>query len=207
LTTDGVAFRERHFVFVGRFVAKKNLFVLLDAYAAYLGVVGSAARRLILIGDGPDGPLIRQRIDELGIGEMVDLPGFQSSRGVGRALSKALALVLVSSEEQWGLVVNEALAFGLPIIASQHVGACDTLVRNLINGFVVESHSVEAIALAMQRMSADEANWNRMASESSGRAWLGDSGRFADAIDLILHPDAHHVTESVRRFHQAVVSA
>jgi glycosyltransferase involved in cell wall biosynthesis len=113
----------------------------------------------------------------------------------------------VSSEEQWGLVVNEALAFGLPIIASQHVGACDTLVRNLINGFVVESHSVEAIALAMQRMSADEANWNRMASESSGRAWLGDSGRFADAIDLILHPDAHHVTESVRRFHQAVVSA
>lgn len=202
-SAPGLPFGARNFVFVGRFVSKKNLFVLLEAYGAYLRMAGHDARRLVLIGDGPDGPMLRARIDTLGIGGMVDLPGFKSSSGVAIALSKALALILISTEEQWGLVVNEALAFGLPIIASQTVGACDTLVRNLINGFIVESHSVEAIAFAMLRLSTDEALWANMVAESGARAWMGDTGRFADAIEFVLHPDAPEASESMRKYRQA----
>jgi glycosyltransferase involved in cell wall biosynthesis len=106
--------------------------------------------------------------------------------------------VLVSCEEQWGLVVNEALAVGLPVIASGQVGSCDALVRNLVNGFVVESGSAEAIGRAMYEMAADAGQWQDMAKASRARAWLGDAERLADAIELLLFPGAEPAGERCR---------
>ena len=146
---DGTAFADRPFVFVGRFVVKKNIPVLLDAYQRYVALAGDAPRRLVLVGSGELEGAVRARIAELGLAHRVEIAGFLQADGVARVLASALALVLPSTEEQWGLVVNEAMAFNLPIIASENVGARDALLRNLVNGYVVEPDSVEGFARAM----------------------------------------------------------
>ena len=103
-------------------------------------------------------------------------------------LSSSLALVLASREEQWGLVVNEALAFGLPAIVSTEVGSRDALVRNLVNGYVVEPGSADGIAAAMRAMTASREAWEAMVAASHARAWMGDTDRLADAVELLLDP-------------------
>ena len=197
LAPQGVAFEARPFVFVGRFVGKKNLVTLVEGYARYVELAGKHARRLILAGSGEQEAELRQRADELGILAMLDFPGFLGAEAVAQTLAGALALVLVSREEQWGLVVNEALACGLPAIVSDEVGSRDLLVRNLVNGFVVESSSREGIAQAMQQLSADRVRWEAMVAQSHARAWMGDAERLADALELLLYPDSREAAERV----------
>jgi len=107
-----LAMADRDFLFVGRFVAKKRLLHLIEAYAAYVAVAGTEARRLVLVCSGPDEPAMRARIAELGLGDRVVFTGFLQDAAIAAAMDRALALVLVSVEEQWGLVVNEALRRG-----------------------------------------------------------------------------------------------
>ncbi|MDT0575725.1 glycosyltransferase family 4 protein [Croceicoccus sp. F390] len=187
---SGTPYEERDFLFVGRFVEKKNLPLLLAGYAQYVRLAGTMARRLVLAGSGPLEAELRQMVLSLGIGEKVVFTGFLGPVDVARQLAQALALVLVSGEEQWGLVVNEAVALGLPVIASLPVGAGDALVRNMVNGLLVEPASKEGIARSMLMLATDQAQWTRMAAASAQRAWFGDAERLADAVELILDPDA-----------------
>lgn len=197
---EGAPFAERPFVFVGRFVDKKNLAALVRAYASYATAAGSAARRLVLVGGGPDETVLRSLVAELGLGERVEFTGFLGAEAVSQHLAGALALVLPSVEEQWGLVVNEALAFGLPAIVSHEVGARDALVRNLVNGFVVESGSAEGIAAALTAMSESEDRWRAMVAASGERAWLADTARLADALELVLDPGNADAAANVARY-------
>ena len=183
---DGTPFADRPFVFVGRFVTKKNLPILLDAYKRYTALCDGPPRRLVLVGGGELDREVRARIAALGIAALVDLPGFLQAEAVATMLASALALILPSIEEQWGLVVNEALAFNLPIIASENVGSCDFLVRNLVNGYVVEPDSVEGFARAMQHLAANEARWRDMVEQSRACAALGHTDRFGDAVEAML---------------------
>jgi len=196
----GASYETRPFVYVGRFVGKKNLAALIEAYARYVALSQAPPRRLVLVGAGDEEALLRRRIAELELGELVDFPGFLGAEAVSRTLSGALALVLVSREEQWGLVVNEALALGLPAIVSRQVGSADALVRNLVNGFVVDSNCSEAIARAMLQLACDRGGWERMVAGSHERAWMGDTERLADAIELLLYPDAAGAAERVKTF-------
>lgn len=184
------AWTDRHFIFVGRFVTKKNLFELVEGYAAYHARAGQQARRLVLVGSGPDEAALRQRVGELGLAEWVDFPGFLGAEGVAALMARSLALVLPSSEEQWGLVVNEALAFGLPAIVSNAVGSRDVLVRNLVNGFVIEPGSHDGMAAAMQALASDQQAWQAMSDAALQRAGLGDTARLADAVEYMVEGDA-----------------
>ncbi len=186
LAPDGLAFAARPFVFIGRFVDKKNLPGLIDGYAAYVSAAGLHPRRLVLAGSGAEEAEIRRRMAHGKVTHLVDFPGFLSAEEVSLLLARALALVLVSREEQWGLVVNEALALGIPVIVSQQVGSRDALVRDGINGFVVDSESVTQIAEALRAMASDEAQWRQRTSECHARSWLGDSERLADAVEVML---------------------
>jgi glycosyltransferase involved in cell wall biosynthesis len=200
----GKPFAERPFLFVGRFVDKKGLPCLLNAYARYAAAMDGEARRLVLVGGGPDEPALRAQAEALGITRMVDFPGFLGPEAVARQLADAVALVLVSTEEQWGLVVNEALAFSLPAIVAEPVGSRDALVRNLVNGFVVESGSVECLAQALRLLGGDEAQWRRMVAASAERAWLGDTERLADAVELVCGPGSDETRQRLTRFEAAL---
>ncbi|MFM5908267.1 MAG: glycosyltransferase [Novosphingobium sp.] len=185
LAPEGHDFAARDFVFVGRFVDKKNLINLLEGFAIYARQAGPAARRLVLAGSGEEEPQMRATIARHGLGQLVDFPGFLTAEQVSALLARSLALVLVSREEQWGLVVNEALSLGLPVIVSHQVGSGDVLVRDGENGFVVSSESPGQIADALTRMARDESDWRRLVQSSHDRAWLGDTDRLADAVEAM----------------------
>ena len=182
---DGVAYAERPFVFVGRFVPKKNLGFLIDAYHTYRNLAGGAARRLVLVGGGEEDAALRAQIAALGLEQSVEITGFLDAPQVAARLTQALALLLPSREEQWGLVVNEALALGLPVIVSEAVGARDLLVRNLINGFVLGIDSPAGWAAAMAELGNDEARWRTMVAQSHALAQAGDVKRFAEAVEQL----------------------
>ena len=190
------SFAERPFVFVGRFVAKKNLVTLVEGYARYVALAGRSARRLILIGSGDEEAAVQARADELGVAPNISFPGFLGAEAVSRTLSTAAALLLVSHEEQWGLVVNEALALGIPVVVSHEVGSREALVESFVTGFVVESNSPGAIGRALHRVGSDRTEWEAMSAAATARSAMGDADRLAEALELLLLPRDESAVET-----------
>ena len=180
---------KRPFVFVGRFVAKKNLTFLLDAYARYRELAAADARGLVMVGGGALEGELRARVAALGLDDAVEITGFVDAAEVARRLAAARALLLPSIEEQWGLVVNEALAFALPVVVGQAVGARDLLVEDGVNGFVRASDDRDGWAEAMRALGHDDGLWARMSAASDRFAPAGDAARFAEGVEgLALAP-------------------
>lgn len=200
-------FAERPFVFVGRFVRKKLLDRTISAYAGYVARVQGAPHRLLMIGSGELEPALRAQAEGLGVAHLIDWPGFLDAPDVAASLSRSLALVLVSEEEQWGLVVNEALALGIPVIASSQIGAREALVRNLENGFVVEPGSIAGLTAAMLAAASSEEHWQVLSAGATDRAWLGDTERFADAVELYVFPDSREAQSRYATFDGAIAGA
>ena len=175
---------DRPFVFVGRFVAKKNILFLLDAYARYRTRAEARARRLVLVGGGELEPQVRAKVAALGLDELVEITGFVDAPEVAKRLASARALLLPSVQEQWGLVVNEALALALPAIVSRAVGAHETLVHHGVNGFVLAADDVEAWAEAMVALDDDQ-RWQAMREASRRIAPAGDAERFAEGVEAL----------------------
>jgi glycosyltransferase involved in cell wall biosynthesis len=73
---------------------------------------------------------------------------------------------LLSRQETWGVVVNEAAASGLPLVLSDRVGAAYDLLRDGENGFLVPADDVEAAAEALRRLAADPELRRRMGARS-----------------------------------------
>lgn len=177
----GTPFAARHFTIVARFVPKKNLAMALEAYALYCRAAASP-RGLHLCGSGKLEPELRARVEELRLSDKVVFRGFLQSDGVAQVLGQTLALVLPSIEEQFGNVVIEAQAMGLPVILSDNCGARDNLVRGGVNGFVIEPDNPEGLAFFMGLIDRDEVLWQRMCVAASTYAEKGDVGRFAEAV-------------------------
>lgn len=201
------AFTKRDFIFVGRFVPKKNLLRMIDAYACYAARAGAGAHGLRLVGAGPEEAAMRERIAQLGIAHLVIFVGFLPDTEIPAQIAQSLALLLLSTEEQWGLVVNEAVALGCPVITSFAVGSCDALVRNWRNGFVLESSAVEGMARAMALVASSEHEWQRMSEESETRAWLGDCERLADAVEELVAPGNPNAAMMIERFEKVLAES
>lgn len=131
--------RPNNFIFVGRLIAVKNLPNLLAAFAQARQQSPNAADwGLLLLGDGPEQALLQQKIDELDLSDAVQLlPGRPWFR-VPDILALSNVLVLPSTSEPWGLVVNEAMACGLPVLVSDRCGCVPDLVHHGENGFVFD---------------------------------------------------------------------
>ena len=190
---EGAPFAQRHFVIVARLVPKKNVAMALEAYGRYCRTVGPSARELHICGSGALESALRQRARELGLTKAV-FRGFIQAPEIARTLATGLALILPSTEEQWGLVVNEALAMGLPVLCSSNVGARDLLVRTEVNGFVIEPDNAEGLARLMQRLGDDEALWRRLAEGSRRLAPLADSRHFGAAAARLVGPPAREAS-------------
>ena len=177
--------QDRPFVFVGRFVAKKNIAFLVDAYARYRARAGAMARRLVLVGGGELEPQVRSQIAALGLESRVEITGFVGAPQVAAHLATARALLLPSLTEQWGLVVNEALALDLPVAVSRAVGSHETLVQHGVNGFVLAADDTQAWAEAMIALGDDEQRWQAMRQASRALAPAGDTERFAEGVEAL----------------------
>lgn len=139
-----------YFIAVTRFIQRKNVPRLVKAFAAYRQQVGEEqAWHLVLCGSGAEASLIRQIIRENSLNQCVHLPGFISYQEIGDWYGLANAFVHPALHEQWGLVVNEACAAGLPILGSRTVGACNELLQEGQNGLLFAPDSQEDLTRAL----------------------------------------------------------
>jgi glycosyltransferase involved in cell wall biosynthesis len=145
----------RYLLGSARFVPKKNLHRLLQAYALYRGRHGERAWNLVLLGDGPERLPLERRRGELGLETSVQMPGFKQYGELPAYYGLASAFVLPSTTEQWGLVVNEAMAARLPVLVSEACG-CAELVNDGINGYRFDPNSIDGMADAIGKVTSDE---------------------------------------------------
>ena len=161
---------ENYFLASARFVEKKNLSKLIQAYAEYrqTSEVGrqrsevgkeSAPWDLVILGDGPLKSDLCRLISDFSLNGHVHLPGFQPYDQLPVYYALAKAFVHASTTEQWGLVVNEAIASGLPVIVSERCGCVPELVKG--NGFTfdpTDEHELAARMLELASLSDEERN-------------------------------------------------
>ncbi|AWK86315.1 glycosyltransferase family 4 protein [Azospirillum thermophilum] len=182
----GVPFAERHFTIIARFVPKKNLFRAVEAYDTYRKLAGETARPLHLCGSGPLEAELRAEVTKRGLDGKIIFRGFLQADGIAQTLGSTLCLLLPSVEEQFGLVVNEALAMGVPTILSDQCGARDVLIRSGLNGHIVEPDNPEGLARHMLSVAGDEAEWRRLSLNGRPFQALADADFFAEAVEKAL---------------------
>ncbi|MBB4315779.1 glycosyltransferase [Roseospira marina] len=182
---DGAPFDARHFTCVARLVPKKNHAMLLQAYRLYCDQV-EVPRPLHLCGSGPLEADLRRQVAALGLTDGVVFRGWVQDDEVSRTLAHTVALLLPSTEEQFGIAVIEAQAMGVPVILSDNCGARDSVIRTGVNGFVVEPDNPHGMAFFMARLGEDEVLWRRMCGEALATAPLGDVQRFVEGVETLL---------------------
>jgi glycosyltransferase involved in cell wall biosynthesis len=128
---------ERYIFCCSRLVQKKNLFFLLKAFDRYRRSTNDAWD-LVIVGEGPLRDAIASRISELGLASHVHLLGRKSYDELPDLYGLARAFVLPSLNDEWGLVVNEAMAAGLPVLVSKGAGCHEDLVEEGVNGYVFD---------------------------------------------------------------------
>jgi len=127
----------RKFVYVGRLAPEKNLNTLLLAFANTVKATGSDWK-LLLVGDGPERSNLEKLAGDAGIADQLIFAGAFPWYQVPDWLAQSDVLVLPSKSEPWGLVVNEAMVCGMPVIVSETCGCAADLVRDGMNGFTFD---------------------------------------------------------------------
>ena len=152
------------FLFVGKLIEKKRpldwMMALDRLRRAGLDAWG------LLVGDGPLGPILDAHQQRHGA--VCTIAGFLNQQQIGAAYAAADALVLPSDAgETWGLVVNEAMACGIPAIVSDQAGSAPDLVVEGATGFTYPCGDVAALAERMSRLAEDSALRRAMGAESA----------------------------------------
>lgn len=176
---------ERDFLIVARLVEKKNLPFALRAYASW-SAMAAHPRQLRIIGYGAMEAELRALAAQLGIAHRVLFMGAMDSVEVCRAMRESLCLILPSIEEQFGLVVIEALALGLPVLVSANAGAVDDLIDNGVNGWIVDPCRPEALVSAMALLDRDVAVWRSASEAAESSAERGDVRHFVAGVAALL---------------------
>jgi glycosyltransferase involved in cell wall biosynthesis len=133
------------FILSGKLTAHKAPDLVADA----LEQMGSTSHvALIVMGDGPLRPSLEARLRPR-LGDRLVMTGFVNQSGLGAYYAAADLLVMPSRSETWGLVVNEAMQFGLPAIVSSAVGCQPDLVEQGVTGFVFPAGDATALAAAL----------------------------------------------------------
>ena len=177
------------FLAVGRFIPKKNFSGLIEAFGQFRKT-DSGGWRLFLVGDGPERERIRAAIDHWNVQDFVHMAGYLTAPEIAHSMGHADIFVLPSLlGEQWGLVVNEAMAAGLPVIVSRHCGCAADLVEDGVTGLLVDPEEPGHLLKAMRRLAGDGAL----------RLGLGRAGQ--------LRIDAYSVDEFARQAMAAVAKA
>lgn len=127
-----------NFIFVGRLIPPKNLPFLLEAFAKISAETPDWG--LVLLGEG------QQKADLQQMSQSIKNIRFEKGVAwyeVAQYLALADVLVLPSQSEPWGLVVNEAMICGLPVLVSEPSGCVDDLVKNGVNGYTFNPYQKE----------------------------------------------------------------
>jgi glycosyltransferase involved in cell wall biosynthesis len=155
----------RYFLFVGRLVREKGVFELLSAYAK----LDEQLRReigLVFAGDGASRKQLKEKAASISPGTII-FPGFAHREQLADYYALAEMLILPTYTDPWGLVVNEAMACGLPVIVSHAAGCAADLVRENWNGLLIPPRDVSSLATAMKHLAGQPAMLAMMGANSA----------------------------------------
>lgn len=183
---------KRYLLASARFIPKKNLEKLVTAFARALDL-GRTPHRLVILGDGPGRAALQAKIALCGLGSRVVLAGFKDYESLPAWYGLADAFVHVSLTEQWGLVINEAAAAGLPLIVSSVCGAAAELVEPDKNGILVNPNSLEEMARALHHI---------MTLSDAERAIMGQASR-----DIVADWGTERFADGLRKAAEAAIDA
>ena len=207
------------FLAVSRLLPLKNLDGLLRAYARYRAST-VAPWRLLLVGDGSD----RERLERIVSDERIEgvtFCGYHQAATIGAYYGRASALVLPSFKDTWGLVVNEAMAAGLPVLVSRKAGCWMDLVEEGRNGFTFDPDDLDAITVCLRDVAADSTDREAMGARSreiisaytperyaeglleAANAGLARSNRRANPLALAALGMIRRLSRDVTAFHSA----
>jgi glycosyltransferase involved in cell wall biosynthesis len=136
-----------------RFVEKKNLFFLIKVFEKFQRKIKDWS--LVLVGDGPLKEDLIRFSNQLNISEKVVFTGYQEYESISSIYNSASCFVLPSITEQWGLVVNEALASGIPVLCSKRAGCAPNLIENNGVGYTFDPFSENDLETKMYQIVED----------------------------------------------------
>lgn len=182
--------QERVLLSVGQFIERKGFEDLLTAY----GTLDNGKTSLVLIGGGP----LKERYERI-IREKklrnVHLLGFMEADSLTSFYRCADVFVMPTRYDIWGLVLNEALVFGLPIVTTCGAGAAYSLVEHDVNGFVTAVGDSDNFARCCRTLLRDESLRQRFAAAALRKAEDYTVGRMAERhleIFEIMLEQRHH---------------
>jgi len=160
---------------VGRLTHAKGFDVLLQAWSAV--VSGRPDWRLVIVGEGEERHALTKQAQTLGIMSSVDMPG--ASAQIEDAYRSAAIFCLSSRYEGFGLVLAEAMAFGLPIVSTDCETGPKELVQDGRNGLLAHAGDPAALATSIAQLIDDNALSSSLASGARETARTLDIGKIA----------------------------
>lgn len=155
----------RFFLMPIRFIAKKNVETVLDAYARYVRGVSGDPVAMIICGQGELEDDYRRRISRLGIEKHARIVPWLPYDKVPRASRISNGVILASTHDQWGLIVNEALAAGAPMLVSNRCGAHE-LIKNGVNGYTFTPKDTEHLSALLTKLATDSSLLSELRSNA-----------------------------------------
>ncbi|MBB4634509.1 glycosyltransferase family 4 protein [Longimicrobium terrae] len=159
-------------LYAGQMIGRKRVDTLLRALAEAPDVVA------LLAGEGPDRAALQALARELGVEDRVRFLGFVQPAELPRAFAAADGFVLPSEWEGWGVVVPEAMAAGLPVLASERVNAALDLVHHGESGWRFAVGDAAGLAAGLRALSASPGARDRM-SAAARQAVRGEAPQVA----------------------------
>lgn len=166
---------ERYILASARFIKKKNLPNLVLAYSEARRRIRDAPD-LVILGDGPERPEVERAISESGVASHICLPGFRGYDLLPAFYALSEGFVHVSASEQWGLVINEAMASGVPVVVSNRCGATRAVVEHGVSGLVTDTDvgAISEALIALFRLSPEARQTMGRAAADAISAWGPD---------------------------------
>lgn len=150
-------------LYVGRMVDEKGL---PDLFKAFPAIYSRTGAELILVGDGPEEKKYRNFCKRKRL-HHIHFEGFRHQEELVKYYAMADVFVFPTRSDAWGLVLNEAMAAGLPLVCSRVAGAVDHLVRDGENGFLHEPGNTKQIAEQITMLVNDADLRRKMGARSS----------------------------------------
>lgn len=150
-----------HFLYVGRIVPVKSIDLMIRAFIKSFD--DKEDYELRIVGDGECLSLFKNKYQNH---KNITFTGPIFGNHLVNEYHNASAFILPSSFEPWGLVVNEAMASGLPVIVSDQVGAAHDLVEGSNTGYIFKHDSVEDLASKMRKITVEPENYQEMSKNA-----------------------------------------
>jgi glycosyltransferase involved in cell wall biosynthesis len=152
-------------LFASKLMPRKRPMDLLVAYHRLR--TRSIHACLVFVGSGEEEAALRRYAAEYQVSD-VHFGGFRNQSELPDFYHLADMFVLPSENEPWGLIINEVMAAGLPVIATEEIGAAADLVKHGENGFVYSAGDVDALSRHLETLVLDRSLCQRMAQHSRG---------------------------------------